>query len=69
MVTIKIVTVRGHDVETLEPAVAFDFIKNEVQNKNKWLFIDGTVRMNNDFTVEDITNAEDITLANQLVGG
>lgn len=69
MVDIKIVTARGHDTKTLDPASALAEIQ-DLAKGGKWPFIDGEfIARPQDLTVDRIEAAESITITNQIVGG
>lgn len=68
-VVVKVVSPRGHDVLELDPDTAVQDVGNLVQD-GKWLFIDGQIVEDpNKLTVDDLVNAEAVTMTNQLVGG
>ncbi len=70
MITIKTVTPRGHEVTTLEPEAALSFVRNAANTEGKWLFLNGRITTNvNDLMLNDLIEAEDVTLSNALAGG
>ena len=68
-ITVKIVSTRGHDEETMPAASALEFIQAQCRDAGKWCFL-GTNHVDpNDITIDDLVHAEGITLTNMLVGG
>jgi hypothetical protein len=68
-VTIKVVSSRGHDEYEDSATMALDRIKTECDTNGKWAYINGVQKNPSDLGIEDILEAEDITLTNALVGG
>ena len=68
-VKILMVSARGHDVLEMEPEAALTRLQDEVRN-GKWLYIDGNLKEDvAGINLNDIVQAENIQLANGLVGG
>jgi|APSaa5957512493_1039668.scaffolds.fasta_scaffold217857_2 hypothetical protein len=68
-VTVKIVSSMGHDEWTEAPNSALGRIQDQCDNHSKWAYLDGMQVNPGGLTVDDLLNAEDITLTNALVGG
>lgn len=69
-VTIKIVSARGHDQETLPVVEALARIQDQVKNGGKWLYKDGDhVADVDNLSIDDLIQAETLTMANQIIGG
>lgn len=71
MITVKIATVRGHDLMTFEtPAEARKFTLDTAKTTDKWLFINGEVHNNiAGVSVDMFNDTAEIVLANRIVGG
>lgn len=68
-VLVKVVSSRGHDEHEVTPEAALRIIREEASQRNKWVYID-TKRVDPDaISLEDLIEADDITLTNALVGG
>jgi len=68
-VTVKVVNSSGHAEYKLKPPEALQMIRDEVNEKGKWLYIDGKYVSVDTVTEQDLTQANDITVVNRLVGG
>ena len=68
-VNLKIVSSRGHDELTDSAVNVLDRIKQECNDNGKWAYVNGTQTSPESITLENLLNAEDITLTNALVGG
>ncbi len=69
MVTVKIVSSSGHDEFIGDATAALARIKEETEKNAKWVYIDGGQFNPDNLTVEQLLNAEDVTLTNALAGG
>jgi|APSaa5957512576_1039674.scaffolds.fasta_scaffold01353_16 hypothetical protein len=68
-VTIKIVSTNGHDEWSGIPVAALEKIKYESETTGRWAYIDGNHKTPDSITLEDVIDAEEIMMANALVGG
>jgi hypothetical protein len=68
-VTIKVVSSRGHDELTMFADLAVNHIKDQCDNRSKWAYLDGIQINPTDLNGEMLTEANDITLTNALIGG
>ena len=68
-VQLNVVSTAGHDEIKLPAGQAINEIGNQCTTKNKWLYINGVHRNPQDITVDEVLEAEDITLTNALMGG
>jgi len=68
-VKLNIVSVRGHDELVLEYGEALSRISQETTQNGKWCYIDGKFSRAGDITEQNIREATNITLVNQLTGG
>ena len=69
MVTVKIVSSSGHDEFVGDAAAALEKIQEETAKNAKWVYIDGGQFNPDNLTIDQLLNAEDITLTNALAGG
>lgn len=68
-VEIKIASAeKGHETVSLKPEQAVNELKQQ-QEEDKWVFVDGKVRNTDELTEDDVANAEDIFVTQQLKGG
>jgi len=68
-VTVKVVSSRGHDEWTEAPFTALNRIQDECANQGKWAYLDGSQINPGSLTIDDLLDADDVTLTNALVGG
>jgi len=68
-VTIKIVSTKGHDEWSGMPVAALEKIKYESETTGRWAYVDGQHKTPDTISLEDIMEAEEIMMANALVGG
>lgn len=68
-VNLNIVSTAGHDEVEVSAGKAVAEITDQCENKNKWLYIDGVHRNPQDIAMDELLEAEDITLTNALMGG
>jgi MFS superfamily sulfate permease-like transporter len=68
-VNLKIVSSRGHDEVTDSAVNVLDRIKSECDDNGKWAYINGTQTSPGSISLQNLLDAEDITLTNALVGG
>jgi len=69
MVVVNIESNNGHDRLELEPQEAMRVIREETEQKGKWLTVNGQIRTFDTMDVEALENASDVTLINRLKGG
>jgi hypothetical protein len=69
MVTVKIISSSGHDEFVGDAVSALAKIQEETAKNAKWVYIDGGQFNPENLTVDQLLNAEDITLTNALAGG
>jgi len=69
MVTIKIVSLAGHDEQELDALSALAEIQRQATEHGKWVYVDLERCDPDGLTIEDLVEADDITLTNALVGG
>lgn len=68
-VHLKIVSSSGHD-DVIDSAVnILERIKAECDENSKWAYINGTPKSPGSISLDDLLEAEDVTLTNALVGG
>tara|TARA_Y100000593_G_C4119242_1_gene241840 strand:- start:310 stop:558 length:249 start_codon:yes stop_codon:yes gene_type:complete len=68
-VNLKIVSSRGHDEVTDSAVNVLDRIKTECEENGKWAYINGTQTSPDSISLQNLLDAEDVTLTNALVGG
>lgn len=68
-IKVKIVSSRGHDEWTEAPFAALRRIQDECTNQSKWAYLDGSQINPKNLTIDDLLEADDVTLTNALVGG
>ena len=68
-VKVKIVSSRGHDEWTEAPFAALNRIQDECEKQGKWAYLDGAQINPGTLTIDDLLDADDVTLTNALVGG
>jgi len=68
LIHIKEVSSAGHDEWDIDPKEAVDFLNKKCSN-GKWLFIDGEFISPEEICLDDLVEASDIVLTNELVGG
>jgi len=68
-VQLNVVSTAGHDEIEVPAGQALAEITERCDKQNKWLYIDGVNRNPQDVTVDELIEAEDLTLTNALVGG
>lgn len=68
-VNLKIVSSRGHDEVTDSAVNVLDRIKSECDENGKWAYINGTQTSPDSISLQNLLDAEDVTLTNALVGG
>ena len=68
-VNLKIVSSRGHDEVTDSAVNVLDRIKSECDDNGKWAYINGTQTSPDSISLQNLLDAEDVTLTNALVGG
>ena len=68
-VNLKIVSSRGHDEITDSAVNVLDRIKSECDENGKWAYINGTQTSPDSISLQNLLDAEDVTLTNALVGG
>ena len=69
LVHVKIVSSSGHDEFVGDASAALAKIQEETAKNAKWVYIDGGQFNPDNLTVDQLLNAEDITLTNALAGG
>ena len=71
MITVKVATVRGHDLMTFETsAEAKKYVLDTAKQTDKWCFINGEVHNNiAGLSMDMFTDEAEIVLANRVVGG
>lgn len=69
LVTLKIVSTKGHDKKECSATDAIDVIKEQCAKHSKWVYVDGQHKNPDDLTIDQLVLADDITLTNALVGG
>ncbi|MBT7929125.1 hypothetical protein HN682_04330 [Candidatus Peregrinibacteria bacterium] len=68
-ITLKIVSAEGHTEFQGTGAEALAELQEQCTNNSKWAYVDGRQVNPDTVGIEDLLNAEDITLANTLIGG
>lgn len=69
-ITIKRVSVKGHDVMELEVNEAITTLKKAMDTDRKWVFVDAR-KINDSSAIDEnlLYAAENVQIANGLVGG
>lgn len=68
-VEVKVTSSRGHDSFMVSAADAVETIREQCEDKKKWLYMNGTHKNPFDITTDDVMEADDILLTNGLAGG
>ena len=68
-VLVKSVSSKGHDERVGTPQESLNLIKEQTENHGKWAYVDGRQVNPGVLTIEDLLEAQNITLTNALVGG
>lgn len=68
-ILVKIVSSKGHDERVGSPQESLSLIREQTENHGKWAYIDGRQVNPGMLKLEDLLEAQDITLTNALVGG
>ena len=68
-IKVEIMSANGHDSFLLEPQMALEKVKTEVENNGKWLYCDGVFTKTEDLTADALGKCEVATLTNSLLGG
>ena len=67
---VKVVSIEGHTDLDLSPVEAVSTIRSKCTDEAKWLFVDGVhIGDLSTLGIDALTNAQDITMTNQLAGG
>ena len=68
-VHLKIVSSSGHD-DVIDSAVnVLERMKTECDENNKWAYLNGVQKSPDSISLDNLLEAEDVTLTNALVGG
>lgn len=68
-VKVEIMSSNGHDTLLLEPSMALDRVRTEVETNGKWCYCDGKFTKVENLTATELANTEVVTLTNSLIGG
>ncbi len=69
MIKILIISSEGHKEFRIPVAEATDFIKDQCENKGKWVYLDGDYINPDAIDERALVAVKEIMLANALVGG